>query len=166
QAIAVGFIHYYTGFFWLLSPIFTMVFLCSGFYTHSRSYVGPYKSMVVARSVLIAVMLFFGANFMLFGRERVGRSVALPFVIRAAVTVSAARLLKDALKKAYEVHPKKSGPISAGASRVLVVGGAGYIGSLLVERLLEKNYRVRVLDSLIYGDDALRPVRRHENFEL
>src|SRR5262245_61267150 len=101
QAIAGGFVHYYTGFFWLLSPIFTMVFLCSGFYTHSRSYVGPYKSVVIVRSVLIAVMLFFGANFLLFGRERVGRSVALPFAILAAFSVSAARLLKDALQKAY-----------------------------------------------------------------
>ena len=49
---------------------------------------------------------------------------------------------------------------------MLVVGGAGYIGSLLVERLLEKGYRVRVLDSLLYGDEALRPVRHHRDFEL
>ena len=49
---------------------------------------------------------------------------------------------------------------------MLVVGGAGYIGSLLVERLLEKGYRVRVLDSLLYGDEPLRPVQDHPNFEL
>ena len=34
---------------------------------------------------------------------------------------------------------------------VLVTGGAGFIGSHLVEGLLAKGYRVRVLDSLIYG---------------
>ena len=46
------------------------------------------------------------------------------------------------------------------------MGGAGYIGSVLVERLLEKGYRVRVLDSLLYGDQPLRPVRSHPDFEL
>jgi len=34
---------------------------------------------------------------------------------------------------------------------VLVTGGAGFIGSHLCEGLLAKGYRVRVLDSLIYG---------------
>ena len=35
--------------------------------------------------------------------------------------------------------------------RVLVTGGAGFIGSHLCEGLLARGYRVRVLDSLIYG---------------
>jgi nucleoside-diphosphate-sugar epimerase len=34
---------------------------------------------------------------------------------------------------------------------VLVTGGAGFIGSHLVERLIELGYQVRVLDNLIYG---------------
>jgi len=34
---------------------------------------------------------------------------------------------------------------------VLVTGGAGFIGSHLVEALVEREYEVRVLDSLIYG---------------
>src|SRR5487761_1208287 len=34
---------------------------------------------------------------------------------------------------------------------VLVTGGAGFIGSHLSERLLERGYRVRVLDNLAYG---------------
>ena len=34
---------------------------------------------------------------------------------------------------------------------VLVTGGAGFIGSHLCEGLLARGYRVRVLDSLVYG---------------
>lgn len=50
--------------------------------------------------------------------------------------------------------------------KVLVTGGAGYVGSTLVPMLLEKNYHVRVLDNLMYGGDALIPCFRHENFEM
>src|SRR5713101_5209508 len=40
--------------------------------------------------------------------------------------------------------------------KVLVVGGAGYIGSVLVEELLAKGYSVRVLDRLFFGREPTR----------
>jgi nucleoside-diphosphate-sugar epimerase len=43
--------------------------------------------------------------------------------------------------------------------RILVVGGAGYVGSVLTEELLQRGYAVRVLDRLYFGDAGLRPVR-------
>jgi nucleoside-diphosphate-sugar epimerase len=39
---------------------------------------------------------------------------------------------------------------------VLVTGGAGYIGSHLVRMLLERGYRVRVLETFLYGNSGLR----------
>ncbi|MDB5198162.1 MAG: nucleoside-diphosphate-sugar epimerase [Chitinophagaceae bacterium] len=50
--------------------------------------------------------------------------------------------------------------------KVLVTGGAGYIGSVLVRQLLHKNFKVRVLDSLKFGGDALYDVMLHPNFEF
>jgi nucleoside-diphosphate-sugar epimerase len=50
--------------------------------------------------------------------------------------------------------------------KVLVTGGAGYIGSVLVRQLLNKNYKVRVLDSLKFGGDALYDVMLHPHFEF
>ncbi len=42
---------------------------------------------------------------------------------------------------------------------VLVTGGAGYVGSVLVPRLLASGHRVTVFDLYIYGDDSLAGVR-------
>ena len=50
--------------------------------------------------------------------------------------------------------------------RVLVTGGAGYIGSVLVRILLDKGYTVRAMDSLKFGGDALYDVSQHPNFEF
>lgn len=45
--------------------------------------------------------------------------------------------------------------------RVLVTGGAGYVGSLLVPRLLKAGHEVVVLDLYIYGEGVLSEVRGH-----
>src|SRR6185312_11068365 len=37
--------------------------------------------------------------------------------------------------------------------RVMVTGGAGYVGSRLVPKLLDAGYEVSVLDLYLYGDD-------------
>lgn len=49
---------------------------------------------------------------------------------------------------------------------VLVTGGAGYVGSVLVPRLLKSGYKVRVLDLLIYGEDTLDEVKDHPGLQV
>ena len=44
-------------------------------------------------------------------------------------------------------------------STVLVTGGAGYVGAVLVPKLLARGYRVKVLDWYIFGDT----VKKHKN---
>ena len=39
--------------------------------------------------------------------------------------------------------------------RILITGGAGYVGAMLVPRLLELGHTVTVLDLMLYGDDVI-----------
>lgn len=50
--------------------------------------------------------------------------------------------------------------------KILVTGGAGYVGSILTPLLLDKGYLVRVVDSLIYNQNTLFPCFINDNFEF
>uniref|UniRef100_UPI0040476205 NAD-dependent epimerase/dehydratase family protein n=1 Tax=Limnohabitans sp. TaxID=1907725 RepID=UPI0040476205 len=42
------------------------------------------------------------------------------------------------------------------SKRILVTGGAGYVGAMLVPRLLEEGHAVSVIDLMIYGEEVLK----------
>lgn len=50
--------------------------------------------------------------------------------------------------------------------KLLVTGGAGYVGSVMVPALLDKGYEVTVLDNLMYGQTSLLGLADRENFNF
>jgi nucleoside-diphosphate-sugar epimerase len=165
QQLITDFERYYIRFFWVMSPIFPLTFALLGFYTHTRAYEGKRKNLAIVRGVAVAVILFFGVNW-LIGNTTVGRSVAFPFVVLASFGLCFSRFFKNYLEARFEIRRRSELSSSGRNNQVLVVGGAGYIGSLLTEKLIQHGHKVRVLDALLYGREPLRAVENHPNFEL
>ncbi len=75
------------------------------------------------------------------------------------------RLLRWWLTKRYLIT-RRRGRAGEKVEHILVIGGGGYIGSVLVRQLLGAGYQVRVLDRLLFGEQSLRLVRGRRDFEL
>lgn len=52
------------------------------------------------------------------------------------------------------------------AQHVLITGGAGYLGSIICERLLDAGYQVTVIDALVHGEQSLFHLCAHPDFEF
>ena len=50
--------------------------------------------------------------------------------------------------------------------KVLITGGAGYIGTSLIPQVLNEGYEVTVFDNLIHGGNQLLPFFNHKNFNF
>ena len=69
-------------------------------------------------------------------------------------------LISDTFKK--EDLNGKNGYVK----NILVVGGAGYLGSILVRDLLDKGYFVRILDNFIYGKKSIKDIENNKSLEI
>jgi len=50
--------------------------------------------------------------------------------------------------------------------KIMVTGGAGYIGSILLKMLLEEGFKVKCLDRLFFGIESIKELLDNPNFEL
>lgn len=154
-----------------LSAIFPIVFFASGFYTCSRGYLTNYKWAVLARGVTLGTLIFLFAAFLASRAEALPRSAIVVFLVLVNGMTVGARVVKSLISPPGGASRTKSDgrviPAVAGAANpVLVVGGAGYIGSILCRKLLAKGKTVRLLDSFVYGNEAVRELFGHPRLEL
>jgi nucleoside-diphosphate-sugar epimerase len=154
----------------LLTALCLLVFAASGFYTYSRSYQGKYKALTITQAVVYSYLIFGCITY--FSWDRFGW-VELP---RGALLLAFGTSLGLCLASRtwtalweYVVQPERESRLrlrkDAGKD-VLVIGGAGYIGSALLPKLLEDGYRVRVLDMFLYGTEPIANVAKHPRLEL
>jgi len=162
--LTAAFRHLYFSQFLPLSLLFPLVFLWAGFYSQSRAYRTRFKIQLLFRGSLAAALLYFAAHFVVNRADTLPRSTLIGFFVLMSTGIVSARLIREWLVQ--EAAPAVAPRGSTSEPPVLIVGGAGYIGSILCRKLLAAGHRVRVLDNLIYGDSAIRELLSDPRFEL
>lgn len=150
----------------LLAALLIAIFGLFGVYTRTRFYTRRFKAVALLQAVSLTYGLFLFAVYIF--RQGAGLMPRGALLLAYGLTLAGAiapRLVKDFLQNRFTVEPRRP-PSERAIRKVLVVGGAGYIGSVLVRDLLEGGYRVRVLDALLYGDESVRQICAHPELEL
>lgn len=151
---------------WLLTAVCLIVFGLSGFYTRGRAYQGRYKALVVVQAVSLAYLLFGFIAYFLGGALDIPRAALVLGWAASVLVLVLSRVWAWLWSNLVRAEINMEKPATPGVSRVLVIGGAGYIGSALLPKLLAKGYQVRLLDLLIYGTKPIEEIINHPNLEI
>lgn len=167
QHLTRSFLRIYVSSVWLLTLLALAIFYVSGFYTRGRIYISRYKALVILQAVTLTYLAFGSLVFLAGTSIGLPRSVLPVGWVLTLVTVGGVRLAYILIEREVLLDLETVGRVEVRDPRnVLVIGGAGYIGSVLVRRLLERGYKVRVLDRLLYGDESLAELYGRQDFEL
>jgi nucleoside-diphosphate-sugar epimerase len=160
---------------WLLTIICLIIFSLSGFYTYGRFYRGRYKYLTIFQAVSLSYMIFglmtYLSQGLLFQFLRPVLNLPRGVLVLAwgltVVFLMAARAWSMLWKRLTNIENQKLAlDDDTKIQRVLVIGGAGYIGSALLPYLLDKGYKVRLLDMLLYGTEPIEEFLNHPNLEV
>jgi nucleoside-diphosphate-sugar epimerase len=144
-----------------------VVFYLFGFYTHTRTYYSRYKLLLIINAVSLAFLIEVLLYSYVLRLGMVPRGIMLLAWVVSLLMIIGSRIVKNYVTRSYSISVARKPPNgNRDIENVLVIGGAGYIGSVLSRQLLEKGYRVRVLDSLLFGDSSVSDLLSNPNFEL
>jgi nucleoside-diphosphate-sugar epimerase len=154
---------------WILL-ISVVIFASNGFYTYGSTYQSRYKFLIISQAVTINYLVIGTVSFLFPVLISIPRSVLLLAWAISWALLECSRLWSTMWRYIIAVEgtaePRSPVRVTAGEPSVLVIGGAGYIGSALLPKLLERGSRVRVLDLLIYGEEPIRDVVHSPDLEI
>lgn len=136
-------------------------------YGMARSYKIKKKILVICQAVTVAYLILAVLNYMfpsMFNMNRYvlyiawGTNLSLVLLSRTAI-----EFVKWILN---EPNGRKMRTFVSGNENVVVIGGAGYVGSFLLKKLLDMGYKVRVLDLMLYGEKPIEDVMKHPNLSI
>jgi len=150
----------------LITVVGLIVFHFSGFYTRGRFYRGRFKAAIVLQAVAIVFLIATFARMMAPDTFFIPRGAIVTSAVVAAFIILGSRLGSMVWKQLGVLNGRLPAVANERPNHILVIGGAGYVGSALLKKLLRKGYRVRVLDLFMFGDEPLKEVLGHKNLEI
>jgi nucleoside-diphosphate-sugar epimerase len=150
----------------LLSVFVLTAYAAAGLYTSLR---GSPLSMKIGRIIYVnlALLMIAGVASLLASEPMaLPLNLLLTAFLASTGLLCLARTVSHVLRSDYRKESQSDPSAQADESTVLVIGGAGYVGSALVERLLNQNLKVSVLDAMHFGEQALSRVLGHPNLTL
>lgn len=158
---------YYIWFSFAICPLFLAVLFTNGVYDRAlRNLNLAQRVRRLCRAIVLALLVSLAFDYLVLRTHIVARSVTLAFSVFVLVAFAVERWLQHVIKRRYDLVERSGNASRSTEAPVLVVGGAGYIGSMLCRCLLASGERVRVLDSLVYGDAAVAELKANPRFEL
>jgi nucleoside-diphosphate-sugar epimerase len=144
------------------------VFWVFGFYSKGRSYRGRYKVLVVTQAVAVTYLLLTFSGYIFPSIFYVPRGVLVVGWMIMTVAGVLSRVWSSVWKVLAKEELTKNPSVIVGndSEHVLVIGGAGYIGSALLPKLLNTGYRVRLLDVFVFGREPIYDMIDHPNLEI
>ncbi len=150
---------------YFLIMIHLFIFSFLGFYTYGRTYRGRYKFLLIILGSLSSLLTFFSftSYFPLFSFK------IRPLLFGGLLSIfllSFVRLFLLLSNYFVYLEKKRARIIKKPIERILVIGGAGYIGSVLIRKLLKLGYKVRILDNFLYGKESIKELYNNKSFEV
>jgi nucleoside-diphosphate-sugar epimerase len=155
----------------LLSILALAAYIAVGLYTYTRNtYTRSYGLLAkICRIAAVNLTLLVIAGAIL---SMAGPATGLSFGVLATtiagsiIPLSLARVVSAVLRMEDSRGDSNGQHEEVDQNKVLVIGGAGYIGSALVEKLLNLGLQVSVLDAMHYGEATLSRVAEHPNLTI
>lgn len=119
-----------------------------------------------AKTCVAGFILQVAFGTIVFQRTLTAVELGIPAWSLFFTLLALSRASRRSLSSYFQLIPKSEIRGVAHIESVLVVGGAGYVGSELVRQLLDSGYRVRVLDLQLFGLEPLQPMLSNKRLQV
>ena len=168
--LVLSYLYYFGDNFLILSVLTGVVFYVTGFYNFGLAYHSKQKYILIIVNLLSVYGIFGAINRLLyyyvFNVMKVpGFSYAVALAAGTLMFIGS-RMWSRSWANTQRSERKIYRKLDRKVKHVLVIGGGGYIGSALLPILLERGYKVKLLDLAIFGTDPIKKIINHPNLKF
>lgn len=139
-----------------------------GLYNQKRTYPLKFRLIEYAKSSFFAYINFLSVFFLLSIPIILPKAfIVCSFLVTLLLFLSS-RVWLNFLKFNKDISFKGTSSLQASSPSptVLLIGGAGYIGSSLLKYLIDSGYKIKLLDLLLYKSSSVDESLKHPNVEV